>query len=100
MEETNPEYHEYHDMEESQDHAEPLHEKNSQKIKPAWEQELIQYEKRYGTLDGMHRERKRPKTYNIYVALLCDIIDRETSNYEEAIEKKEWKDAVIDISRP
>ena len=28
-----------------------------------------------------------------YVALLCDIIDKEPSNYEEAAEKKEWKDA-------
>ena len=27
--------------------------------------------------------------------LLCDIIDREPSTYEEAAEKKEWKDAII-----
>ena len=43
----------------------------------------------------MHRERKRPKPYNSYVALLCDIIDKEPSNYKEASEKKEWKDAMI-----
>ena len=30
------------------------------------------------------------------MALLCDIIDREPSTYEEAIEKKEWKDAMIE----
>ena len=29
------------------------------------------------------------------MALLCDIIDREPSTYEEAVEKKEWKDAMI-----
>ena len=31
---------------------------------------------------------KKEKPYNIYVALLCDIIDKEPSNYEEAAEKK------------
>ena len=44
----------------------------------------------------MQRERKRPKPYNNYVALLCDIIDEEPSNYEEAVEKKEWQDAMIE----
>ena len=44
----------------------------------------------------MHRERKRTKTYNIYVAVLCDINDLESSTYEEAAEKKEWKDAMIE----
>ena len=43
----------------------------------------------------MHRERKRTRSYSGYVALLCDIIDNEPSNYEEAAEKKEWKDSMI-----
>ena len=30
------------------------------------------------------------------MALLCDIIDKEPSNYEEVAEKKEWKDAMIE----
>ena len=42
----------------------------------------------------MQRERKTPKPYN-YAALLCDIIDNESSNYEEAVENKEWKDAMV-----
>ena len=44
----------------------------------------------------MQRERKRTRSYSGYVALLCDIIDKEPSNYEEAIENKEWKDAMIE----
>ena len=44
----------------------------------------------------MNRERKRTRSYFGYVALLCDIIDKEPSNYEEAAEKKEWKDAMIE----
>ena len=44
----------------------------------------------------MHRERKKNRSYSGYVVLLCDIIDKEPSNYEEAAEKKEWKDAIIE----
>ena len=44
----------------------------------------------------MHKERKRTRSYSSYVALLCDIIDKEPSNYEEVEEKKEWKDVMIE----
>ena len=50
----------------------------------------------HGALEGIHRERKRAKPYNSYVTLLCDIIDREPSTYEEAAKKKEWKDSMIE----
>ena len=30
------------------------------------------------------------------MALLCDIIDKEPSTYDEAIENKEWKDSIIE----
>ena len=40
------------------------------------------------------QRKKIPKTYN-YVDILCDIIDKEHSIYEEATENKEWKDAMI-----
>ena len=44
----------------------------------------------------MHKERKRTRSYYIYVSLMCDIIDKEPSNYEEEEEWKEWKDAMIE----
>ena len=44
----------------------------------------------------MHKERKRTRSYSRYVALLCDIIDKEPSNYEGTIKKKEWKDSMIE----
>ena len=43
----------------------------------------------------MNRERKRTRSYSGYVVPLCDIIDKEPSNYEEATENKEWKEAMI-----
>ena len=36
------------------------------------------------------------KSLQCYVALLCGIIDKEPSTYEEATEKKEWRDAMIE----
>ena len=44
----------------------------------------------------MHTKRKRTRSYFGYVALLCDIIDKEPSNYEEVVEIKEWKEAIIE----
>ena len=62
---------------------------------PTWVREAIQGAERYGALEEMHRERKRTRSYSGYVALLCNIIDKEPSNYEEVAEKKEWKDVMI-----
>ena len=44
----------------------------------------------------MHRERKRTRSYSGYVALFYDFINKEPSNYEEVVERKEWKDAMIE----
>ena len=59
-------------------------------------QELIQGTERYGAPKENHRERKRTRSYSGYVALLYDFIDKEPSSYEEATERKEWKDAMIE----
>ena len=96
IEEKIPQHHEDHNMAEPQDHVEPLHEKDSHKRKPTRGQELIQDAERYGAPDGMHRERKIPKTYINYVSILCDIIDNEPSKYKEYAYKKEWKDSMIE----
>ena len=58
--------------------------------------EIIQGAERYGASEETPRGRKRTRSCSSYVALLCDIIDKEPSNYEEAAERKEWKDAMIE----
>ena len=49
---------------------------------------------------GSKREsqRKKDSTRSCfgYVALLCDFIDKEPSIYEEAVERKEWNDSMIE----
>ena len=58
---------------------------------------MIRYPaERYGDPEENHRERKRTRSYSKYVALLCDFINKEPSNYEEVTEWKEWKDAMIE----
>ena len=83
------------EMEEPQEPVDPTQEKNPHKRKHAWVQEVIQGAEIYGAPEEMNRERKRTMSYSGYVALLCDIIDKEPSKYEEAEEKKELKDAMI-----
>ena len=83
-------------MEEPQEPVDPPHEKNTYKRKPAWVWEAILGAQRYGALEEMHRERKRTRSYSSYVALLCNIVDKEPSNYEDEVEKKEWEDAMIE----
>ena len=83
-------------MMEPQEPVETILKKDSHKRKTTWEWELIREVERYGAPEGIHRERKRAKPHNSNVALLCDIIDREPSTYEEDAEKKEWKGAMIE----
>ena len=84
------------EFEKPQRPIDPPQEKNPHKRKPTWVREAIQGVERYGASEEIHREKKRTKSCSSYVALLCDIIDKEPSNYEEAIEKKEYKDAMIE----
>jgi hypothetical protein len=66
----------------------------SLKRRPAWDQDLIRDAERYGASEKYLRESKKLKLYSSYVACLCDIMDVESSSYEEDVEKRVWKDAM------
>ena len=76
---------EEHDMEEPQEL--PTMEM-SWKRKPAWTREIIREAERCGGLEGSTRERKKPKNFSNYVALMCDIVDQQPINNEEIVHKK------------
>jgi hypothetical protein len=57
----------------------------SHKRKPDWERELIQDGEKYGVLEGTTRQVKRPKPFSIYMALMCDLLEKEPTFFEEAI---------------
>jgi U3 small nucleolar RNA-associated protein 14 len=66
----------------------------SHKRKPAWARELIQDGEKYGVPEGTTRQVKRPKPFSSYMDLMCNILDEEPTCFEEAIQKKEWTDAM------
>jgi hypothetical protein len=68
----------------------------SHKRKPSWERELIQYAKKFGAPEGTMRQSKKPNPFSSYMALMCDLIEKEPTFFEEAIQKKEWVDSMIE----
>ena len=88
------EEHDHHDM--SKPHRLIDSVKKTHKRRPNWEWDIILYVEKYGAPYMTSIERKSPRNYSSYVALLCDIIDANPSNYEEATERKEWNDVMIE----
>ena len=68
----------------------------SRKKKPAWVREIIQEAQKYGAPEGSTRTSTISKPYSSYVALMCDLVDQEPTNYEEAAQKKEWEEAMTE----
>jgi hypothetical protein len=68
----------------------------SHKRKPTWARELIQDGEKYGVPKGTTRQVKRPKPFSSYMDLMCDLLEKEPTCFEEAIQKKEWADAMTE----
>jgi hypothetical protein len=68
----------------------------SHKRKPAWARELIQDGEKYGVPKGTTRQVNIPKPFSSYMALMCDLLEKEPTCFEEVIQKKEWVDAITE----
>jgi hypothetical protein len=68
----------------------------SHKTNPAWSRELIQDGEKYGVPEGTKRHVKKPKPFSSYMALMCDLLEKEPTCFEEAIKNKEWVDAMTE----
>ena len=55
------------------------------KRKLAWARELIQDGEKYGVPEGTTRHVKKPKPFSSYMALMCDLLEKEPIFFEEAI---------------
>jgi hypothetical protein len=66
----------------------------SHKRKSSWERDLIKYGEKYGVPKGTTRQVKRPKPFSSYTVVMCNLLDEEPTCFEEAIQKKEWEDAI------
>ena len=68
--------HEDHDIKEPERPKEFPSEMISHKWRPSWAHEVIEEAKIHGVPEKTIRERKKPKSYPSYVALMCDIADK------------------------
>jgi hypothetical protein len=62
--------------------------KISHKINLVWAREIIQDGENYGIPKGTMRHVKRPNPFSSYMALMCDLLEKEPTFFEEAIKKK------------
>jgi hypothetical protein len=60
----------------------------SHKRNPAWDRELIQDGEKYGVPEGTTRQVNRPKPFSSYMALMCDLLEKEPICFEESIQEK------------
>jgi hypothetical protein len=60
----------------------------SHKRNPTWAREFIQDGENYGASEGTMRKIKEPNAFSSYMALMCDLIEKEPTFFEEAIQKK------------
>jgi hypothetical protein len=57
---------------------------------PRRNHEKIQDGEKYGSPEGTMRKFKKPKPFSRYMDLMCDLIEKEPTCFEEAIQNKEW----------
>jgi hypothetical protein len=67
-----------HDIIESQ---EPPEMTISHKRKSAWARELIQDGEKHGAPEGTMRQVKKPKPFSNYIALMCDLLEKEPTSF-------------------
>jgi hypothetical protein len=94
LEETIPEV--QNDMVESEIPIDIPKEVVATRKRPSWLRNTLQEAKGHADPKGSFRERKGPNKFSSYVALMSNIINSKPSTFEEATEKPEWKDAMME----
>jgi U3 small nucleolar RNA-associated protein 14 len=54
----------------------------SHKKNPSWTSELIQDAEKYGAQEGTMRQSKKPNPFSSYMALMCDLVEKEPTCFE------------------
>lgn len=62
--------------------------------RPLWARNTMQEAEKFAAPRGTFRERKRSQRFSSYVASMCNLIETEPSNVEEASNRQVWKDAM------
>jgi hypothetical protein len=64
--------------------------------RPTWLCDTLQDVEGHETPHGTFRERKRPRRFSSYMALMSHIIDSEPSSCEKVFDQQVWKDAMME----
>jgi hypothetical protein len=64
--------------------------------RPKWLESTLQEAEKHKAPIGTLRQRKKPKRFSSYVALMTILVNAETSTFEEANKHKEWKEAMME----
>jgi hypothetical protein len=61
------------------------------KKRPSWLEDTLQNEERLKVPEGTFRKSKRPKIFSSYATYMTKLLDEETTTFEEAVQKGQWK---------
>jgi hypothetical protein len=64
--------------------------------RPAWLETTLQEAKKHKASTCTFRQMKKPKRVTSYAALMTILVNEKSSSFEEAIKKKEWKEAMME----
>jgi hypothetical protein len=64
--------------------------------RPTWLETTLQEEEKHKAPIGTFRQRKKPKMFTSYATLVISLVNEKPSTFEEAIKKKEWKEAMME----
>ena len=66
------------------------------KRRPTWLRDTLQEVEKHAAPHGFFTESRKPQRFLSYFALMSHIIDSEPSNYKEATDQQEWRDAMME----
>jgi hypothetical protein len=55
------------------------------KRNPSWGREINQDAEKYCAPEGTMRQRKNPKPFCSYMALMCDLVEKEPTCFKEVV---------------
>jgi hypothetical protein len=66
------------------------------KKRPAWLEATLQEAERLNAPSGTFRKRKKPKRFSSYATCMTKLLNEEPTTFEEAAQKKQWREAMTE----
>jgi hypothetical protein len=63
---------------------------------PSWLEATLQDVERLKVPEGTFRKSKRPKRFSSYASYMTKLLDEEPITFEEAVQKGQWKEAMME----